>query len=65
MALLTVMSAPNCFAASSRESARSIATMWLGLNNFAVSVAARPIGPAPTIATTSPGRTTPFSTPTS
>ena len=28
-------------------------------------IAERPIGPAPTIATTSPGETVPFSTPTS
>ena len=58
-------SAPNRFAASSLESARSIATMWLGLNSRAPMIADSPIGPLPTIATTSPGRTPPFSTPTS
>ena len=63
--LLTVTSAPNCFAASSRASARSIATMWLGLNSRAPVIADSPIGPAPTTATTSPGRTPPLSTPTS
>ena len=33
--LLTTTSAPNCLAASSRLSARSMATMWLGLNSRA------------------------------
>ena len=45
--LLTTMSAPNLRAAPNRESARSIATMWLGLNSCAVIIAASPIGPAP------------------
>ena len=63
--LLMTMSAPNLRAASSRESARSIATMWLGLNSCAVMIAASPIGPAPMMATTSAGRTVPLSTPTS
>ena len=43
--LFTVTSAPNCLAASSRVSARSIATMWLGLNSRAPMMADRPIGP--------------------
>src|SRR6478672_5047703 len=59
--LLTTMSAPNLRAAPNRESARSIATMWLGLNSCAVIIAASPIGPAPMTATTSAGRTAPFS----
>ena len=33
--LFTVTSAPNSLAASSLESARSMATMWLGLNSWA------------------------------
>lgn len=41
------------------------ATTWLGLNSRAPMMADRPIGPAPTTATTSPGRTPPFRTPTS
>ena len=36
-----------------------------GVNSFAVMIVARPIGPAPTIATVSPGWTPPLSTPTS
>ena len=32
-----------------------MATMWLGLNSRAPMMAASPIGPAPTTATTSPG----------
>ena len=36
-----------------------------GVKSFAVMIAASPIGPAPTIATVSPGSTLPFSTPTS
>ena len=63
--LLTVMSAPNCLAAWSLASDRSMATMWLGLYSRAPVIADRPIGPAPTTATTSPGRTPPASTPTS
>ena len=63
--LLTVTSAPNCLAASSLASDRSMATMWLGLNSRAPVIADRPTGPAPTTATTSPGRTPPSSTPTS
>lgn len=62
---LTTTSAPNLRAASNRESATSMATMVRGLYNRAVRMAARPIGPAPTMATTSPGRTIPLSTPTS
>ena len=62
---LTTTSAPNCLAASSRLSVRSMATMWLGLNRRAPMMAARPMGPAPTTATTSPGRTAPLRTPTS
>jgi hypothetical protein len=42
-----------------------MATMWLGLNSRAPVIADRPTGPAPTTATTSPGRTPPASTPTS
>ena len=38
-----------------RASARSIATIRPGVYSFAVRIAARPIGPAPTIATVSPG----------
>ena len=38
---------------------------WLGLNSRAPVIADSPIGPAPTTATTSPGRTWPLSTPTS
>ena len=63
--LLTTTSAPNCLAASSRLSARSMATMWLGLKSRAPMMAASPIGPAPTTATTSPGWTRPLRTPTS
>ena len=40
-------------------------TMWDGLNSPAVVIAARPIGPAPTTTTVSPGETCPLSTPTS
>ena len=36
-----------------------------GVWSFAVMIVARPIGPAPTIATVSPGSTRPLSTPTS
>ena len=36
-----------------------------GVCSFAVMIAASPIGPAPTIATVSPGSTRPLSTPTS
>ena len=39
--------------------------MWLGEKNLALSIAASPIGPAPTMATVSPGWIFPFSTPTS
>ena len=39
--------------------------MWDGLNSRAVMIAARPIGPAPTTTTVSPGGTWPLSTPTS
>ena len=39
--------------------------MCPGVNSFAVMIVARPIGPAPTTATVSPGCTPPFSTPTS
>ena len=60
-----VTSAPKYRAASRRASDRSTATMWLGLNSRAEAIAARPTGPAPTTATTSPGRTPPASTPTS
>ena len=63
--LLTATSAPKVFAAASRASARSIATMWPGENSRALSIAASPIGPAPTTATVSPGRTCPLSPPTS
>ncbi len=64
--LLTVTSAPNCERAfSRRESALSMATTVLGPYRRAVIIAANPTGPAPTIATTSPGWTLPFSTPTS
>ncbi len=48
-------SRPKALAASSLASATSIATIWLGEHNCEVNIAARPIGPAPTIATTSPG----------
>src|SRR6185369_9663199 len=64
-ALFTVTSAPNRLAASRRASDRPMATMWLGLYSRAVAIAARPTGPVPTTATTSPGRTAPASTPTS
>ena len=40
--LLTTTSAPNCLAASNRLSARSMATMWLGLNSRAPMMAAQP-----------------------
>jgi len=64
--LLTVTSAPNWVRAfSRRESALSIATTFLGPYSRAVIIAASPTGPAPTTATTSPGRTLPFWTPTS
>jgi hypothetical protein len=63
--LLITTSAPNCLAASSRLGARSMATTWLGVNSFAPRIAASPIGPAPTMATVSAGRTAPLSTPTS
>jgi hypothetical protein len=64
--LLTVTSAPSWERAfSRRESALSIATTRLGPYSRAVIIAASPTGPAPTTATTSPGRTLPFSTPTS
>jgi len=63
--LLIVMSAPNLRALSRRLSARSIATIRPGVYSFAVRIAASPIGPAPTIATVSPGETMPLSTPTS
>ena len=62
---LMVTSAPKRRAASRRASDRSTATMWLGLNSRADAIADRPTGPAPTTATTSPGRTPPASTPTS
>ena len=39
--------------------------MCPGVCSFAVMIVARPIGPAPTTATVSPGSTRPFSTPTS
>ncbi len=39
--------------------------MVLGENNFAPVIAESPMGPAPTTATTSPGWTCPFKTPTS
>ena len=42
-----------------------MAMTWLGLNSRAQVIADRPTGPAPTTATTSPGRTPPASTPTS
>ena len=38
---------------------------FAGVRSFAVMIVARPIGPAPTTATVSPGSTLPFSTPTS
>ena len=60
-----VTSAPNSLASFSRASDRSMAMMWLGLNSRAQVIADRPTGPAPTTATTSPGRTPPASTPTS
>ena len=63
--LLIVVSAPNRRALSSRLSARSIAMICPGVYSLAVRIAARPIGPAPTIATVSPGATMPLSTPTS
>jgi hypothetical protein len=63
---LTVRSAPNWERAlSRRESALSIATILLGPYSRAVIIAARPTGPAPTTATTSPGRTLAPRTPTS
>ncbi len=37
--LLTVTSAPNCLAASSLVSERSIAMTWLGLNSCALAIA--------------------------
>ena len=58
-------SAPNSLASLSLASDRSMAMMWLGLNSRAQVIADRPTGPAPTTATTSPGRTPPASTPTS
>ena len=45
--LLTVTSAPNCLAAWSLASDRSMATMWLGLNSRAPVIADRPTGPGP------------------
>ena len=39
--------------------------MRAGVKSFAVMIVASPIGPAPTIATVSPGWTPPFRTPTS
>ena len=53
--LLTVRSAPKDLAASSRASARSMATMWLGEYILAPVMADSPTGPAPTTATVSPG----------
>ena len=46
-------------------SARSIATTWPGEKRWAPRMADKPIGPAPTTATVSPGCTLPLSTPTS
>lgn len=62
---LTVMSAPIYRAASSLVSDKSMATIWLGLNSRAPTIADNPTGPAPTTATVSPGRTPPLRTPTS
>ena len=64
-ALLMVTSAPNWRASSSRASATSSAMIRAGVKSFAVMIVARPIGPAPTMATVSPGCTRPLSTPTS
>ena len=63
--LLTTMSAPNCLAASSRLSARSMATTWAGLKSRAPIMAERPMGPAPDDGDHVAGRTWPLSTPTS
>jgi hypothetical protein len=52
-------------AASSRLVAGSTAISWPGENNLDSMMAASPIGPQPTTTTVSPGRTCPFSTPTS
>ena len=43
----------------------SIAMMRAGVKSRAVMIAERPTGPAPITAMVSPGRTRPFSTPTS
>ena len=51
------MSAPNSRAAVSRASALSMTMMCEGEYSLAVRIAASPIGPAPTMATVSPGRT--------
>ena len=52
------MSAPNSWRASRRVSARSMATMWLGREQPGGQDRRRGrSGPAPTMATTSPGRT--------
>ena len=58
-------SAPNRAAAARRASAGSITSTWRGVYRRLPIRAARPIGPAPTMATTSAGWTSPLSTPTS
>ena len=56
---------PEAIVACNRLAALSTATMCAGENSLAVRIAASPIGPVPTTTTVSPGRTRPFSTPTS
>src|SRR5688572_33340674 len=53
---LPIWSAPSALAASSRVLTGSMTTMCPGEYSRAVITAARPIGPAPTITTVSPGR---------
>ena len=57
--------APRASAARRRGSAGSTTRMVLGEYSLAVMIAARPIGPAPTMTTVSPGLTPPLRTPTS
>jgi hypothetical protein len=55
--------APNCSAQSRRAGVGSIATIAVGEYSRAPKIAASPTGPAPTMATVSPGWTWPLSTP--
>ncbi len=61
--LFTVAVAPNFLPTASRFSSRSIMMISEGEKSCAVSSAANPIGPEPTMATVEPGWTFPLSTP--